>query len=104
LAGVAFDAARCKALSIAIAADVKARMMEIRPRGYKHVVVVQISEARGQGARCAASNAGWQGIVELDDAHSSHMACVWDAESDVVAREVFENVRAARALLACRGA
>ncbi|KAF8974409.1 hypothetical protein BDZ97DRAFT_20928 [Flammula alnicola] len=50
---------------------VKERMLEIQPRGFKYVVLTQISENRGQGGR-------------------ADIVCHWE-DGDVVAQEMYYN-------------
>ncbi|KAF8743800.1 hypothetical protein AX14_000216 [Amanita brunnescens Koide BX004] len=54
-----------------ISERVKERMLEIRPRGFKYVVLTQVNENLGQGGR-------------------ADMCCHWE-EGDCVAEEVFVN-------------
>ncbi|KAF4620023.1 hypothetical protein D9613_005497 [Agrocybe pediades] len=50
---------------------VKERMLEIQPRGFKYVVLTQISENRGQGGR-------------------ADIVCHWE-DGDIVAQEMYYN-------------
>ncbi|KAF7301413.1 hypothetical protein MIND_00706600 [Mycena indigotica] len=50
---------------------VKTRMLEIRPTGFKYIVMTQINENLGQGGR-------------------ADMVCHWE-DSDIVVQEMFSN-------------
>jgi len=55
-----------------IVEEVKKRMVEIEPKGYKYSVTAQVSENCGQGSR-------------------ADLACHWDSEYDCIAQEMFIN-------------
>ncbi|KDR83552.1 hypothetical protein GALMADRAFT_219373 [Galerina marginata CBS 339.88] len=65
------DRERVKAWMKEVGERVKERMLEIQPRGFKYVVLTQISENRGQGGR-------------------ADIVCHWE-DGDVVAQEMYYN-------------
>ncbi|PPQ77343.1 hypothetical protein CVT25_010925 [Psilocybe cyanescens] len=65
------DRDRLKGWMKEIGERVKERMLEIQPRGFKYVVLVQINENLGQGGR-------------------ADIVCHWE-EGDVVAQEMYHN-------------
>ncbi|GAA5921840.1 hypothetical protein JCM3775_001850 [Rhodotorula graminis] len=60
-----------------MAAEVKRRMVDIEPAGYKYLCHVSVTE-RGQGS--ASAGAG-----------RAFLSTYWDASSDVCVSEVFQN-------------
>ncbi|TEB35517.1 hypothetical protein FA13DRAFT_1728339 [Coprinellus micaceus] len=65
------DREKLKAITKELGERVKERMVEIQPRGFKYVVLIQIHENLGQGGR-------------------ADIVCHWE-DNDVVAQEMYAN-------------
>ncbi|GAA5915074.1 hypothetical protein JCM5296_000257 [Sporobolomyces johnsonii] len=68
------------------ASEIKKRMVDLEPRGYKYLVTVSVSE---RGSSSASSGSG-----------RAVLATFWDPSSDVAVSEVFQNDTVVIAILA----
>ncbi|PWN46260.1 hypothetical protein IE81DRAFT_319142 [Ceraceosorus guamensis] len=74
LAGVAWerDKEKMKAVNRDIADNVKSRMIEIEPKGFKYLVQVQLSENKGQGGRADAAYHWEEGDVVIHEMYANN--------------------------------
>ncbi|KAL7343315.1 hypothetical protein BJY59DRAFT_687744 [Rhodotorula toruloides] len=74
-----------------ISAEVKRRMVDLEPSGYKYLCQVSVSE-RPRGTLSSSSSTNTSSSAG-PGAGKAFLSCVWDPNSDAILSEVYQNVR-----------